>query len=510
MGKIQYLFICALAMVLLSCNTENRKLRILTCGIRHESNTFSTLMTTEADFRVSRGFDALKGQQWAEVCEKENIELIPTVHAYAWPGGVVEKSIFDKYKNEILESVKTAGKLDGIYLDMHGALHVDGYDDAQATFIKEIRDIVGDKVLIGGSFDLHGNLSPDFVRHINILTAYRTAPHRDGAETKARAVTLLIDAIRKGLKPHIESVTIPILVPGEKSITEVEPLHSIYARIPEIAQKEGMMDASVFVGYAWADLPRSAMRVFVVADDKKYSGEAKVEASILAQQIWDSREDMQLDVPSGSIDEMIQKAATYKDSTVFISDSGDNTTAGAPGDNPQVLEALLRNKISNAIVAGIVDPDVLQQCIDIGVGGNIKTKIGGKTDYVFGKPLEIEGKILFLSPGTIMDTPRGAAVIDVQGVKLVVLKSRRSFVEVRDFKEVNLDPLKHKIVVVKLGYLYPELRDIAPVHLMAMTSGFCNLDMKTLPFKNVHRPSYPLNEDMTWSISATIEKHTVR
>ena len=310
---------------------------------------------------------------------------------------------------------------------------------------------------------------------------------------------MLINAIRKDLKPHIESVTIPILVPGEKSITEVEPFHSIYAQIPKIARKEGMMDASVFVGYAWADLPRSAMRVFVVAEDEKYASEARAEARNLAQQIWDKREDMQLDVPSGSIDEMIIKAATYGDTTVFISDSGDNTTAGAPGDNPQVLEALLRNKVSNAIVAGIVDPDVLQQCIKAGVGKTIKTKIGGKTDYVFGKPLEIEGEILLVSTGAMMGSPRGAAVIDVQGIKVVVIKSRRSFVEVSDFEEVDLDPLQHKIVVVKLGYLYPGLRDIAPVHLMALTSGFCNLDMRTLPFKRVNRPSYPLDLDMVWA-----------
>ncbi len=78
------------------------------------------------------------------------------------------------------------------------------------------------------------------------------------------------------------------------------------------------------------------------------------------------------------------------------------------------------------------------------------------------------------------------------------LNARRSFVNVNDFKEVRLNPLDFKIVVVKLGYLYPELRDIAPVHLMALTSGFCNLDMRTLPFKNVHRPCYPLNMNMVW------------
>lgn len=485
----------------LSCNMTGKKnnaKRILTLGIRNESNTFSTLPTKESDFKVLRGAEVLKGEQWAEYCKNAGIELIPTLHAYAWPGGVVERAVFDKYKNEILDSIRRAGHLDGIYLDMHGALHVEGYDDAQATLIEEIRNIVGDDVLISGSFDPHGNLSADFVKHINLLTAYRTVPHRDGAETKLRAVTMLADAINKGLKPDIECVTIPILVPGEKSITEVEPLHSIYAQIPEVAEKEGLMDASVFAGYCWADLPRSAMRVFVVAEDKKYANAAKKEASNLAAQIWDCRADMKLDVPFGSIDEMIEKAGKC-DKTVFISDSGDNTTAGAPGDNTQVLEALLEHKSENALVAGIVDADALQKCIETGVGKEVRLNLGAKVDYVFSKTLDVKGKVTYLSGGSVMKTSRSAAVLDVEGVKVVILKARRSFVTLNDFDEVGLDPLDFKIVVVKLGYLYPELRDIAPFHLMALTSGFCNLDMRTLPFKNVHRPSYPLDLDMVWT-----------
>ncbi len=481
-----------------ACSVQLQQKRVLTLGIRHESNTFSTLLTKESDFKVLRGTDVLKDQAWAGIFKKANIDLIPTLHAYAWPGGVVERSAFEKFMTEILDSIKKAGHLDGIYMDMHGALHVQGYDDAQATLIQKIREIVGKDVLICGSFDLHGNLSPEFVKNIDLLTAFRTAPHRDGAETKARAAQMLTDALQNGWKPFIGYVVIPILVPGEKSITEVEPLHSIYGQIPDVAKKEGLLDASIFAGYCWADLPRSAMRVFVVAKDKKYSAAAKKEAVRLAQQIWDRRGKLELDVPSGSIDEMITKSAEYKGKTVFISDSGDNTTAGAPGDNTQVLQALLRHKIKNAVMAGIVDPDALKECIAAGVGKNIKLTLGGKVDTVFGKPLEINGKVLFISPDSLMNTGRGAAVIETDGVKTVILKSRRSFVEANDFTEVGLNPLDFSIVVVKLGYLYPKLRDIAPVHLMALTSGFCNLDMRTLPFKNVHRPSYPLDKDMIW------------
>ena len=487
-----------LLFLLFACKTENKQKRVLTLGISHESNTFATFLTKESEFLVLRGAEVLKDQQWAYVFRNAGIEIIPTLHAHAQPGGVVERQAFENFKNEIIEDLKNAGKLDGIYMDMHGALHVEGYDDAQATLIREIREIVGKEVLISGSFDLHGNPSPEFVENIDLLTAYRTAPHRDGAETRSRAAQMLVDALINGWKPSIASVVIPILVPGEKSITEVEPLHSIYAQIPDISKIEGLIDGSIFAGYCWADLPRSAMRVFVVAKDKKYSTSARNEAARLAKQIWDSRKRLELDVPSGSIDDMIVKAGEYADTTVFISDSGDNTSAGAPGDNTQVLDALLQHKSKKVLMAGIVDPDALKACIDAGIGKKITLDLGGRIDNVFGKPLIIEAKILFISSDSILKTDRGVAVIETEGVKTVILKTRRSFTELRDFKETELNPLDYKIVVVKLGYLFPELRDIAPVHLMALTSGFCNLDIPTLPYKHVNRPSYPLDPEMVW------------
>ncbi len=481
-----------------TCKQEPARKRILTLGISHESNTFSTFLTKETDFHVLRGTEVLKDQLWADVLKNAGMEIIPTLHADAWPGGIVERSAYENFRNEILNDIKNAGKIDGIYMDMHGALHVEGYEDAQVDLIKGIRDLVGKDILISGSFDLHGNPSPEFVENIDMLTAYRTAPHRDGAETRARAAQMLVDALKSGWKPQIESVVIPILVPGEKSITEVEPLRPIYEQIPGISKMEGLVDASIFAGYCWADLPRSAMRVFVVAKDKKYSATAKNEAVRLARQIWDNRKKLELDVPSGSMDEMILKSQEYADTTVFISDSGDNTTAGAPGDNTQVLGALLHHKCKNALMAGIVDPEALTTYMEAGIGQKVDLTLGGKVDTVFGKPLPISAKVVFISPDSVMNTSRGAAVVETEGVTTVILKSCRSFVEIRDFKEVGLNPLDFKIVVVKLGYLFPELRDIAPVHLMALTSGFCNLDIPNLPYKNVHRPSYPLDRDMTW------------
>lgn len=473
--------------------------RILTLGIRHESNTFSTALTRLSDFTVKRGQEALNGNSWATYAGKQGIELIPTLHAYSWPGGVVEKEAFELFKGEILAGIRRAGKLDGIYMDMHGALHVQGYTDAQATLINEIRALVGKEILISASFDLHGNLSTEFVGGLNLVTAYRTAPHRDVEETRLRAMVMLIEALQRNKRPVIESITIPILVPGEKSITDQLPLRPIYEQIPAVAKQTGLLDASILAGYCWADLPRSAMRVFVLAEDSSHRLKARDAAVQLARQIWEKRADLQLSVPSGSFPEMFKKARQSKAKTVFISDSGDNTTAGAPGDNTLVLQHLIKEKAKQVLLAGIVDPAAFATLLEKQEQDTITLSIGGKIDYTFSNPIRVTARLLKKSADSSIANKRGALLLDINGIKTVILNNRRSFTELRDFKELGLDPLSFKVVIVKLGYLFPQLAAIAPEQLMALTPGFCNLDIPNLPYKQVNRPAYPLDPVMEWA-----------
>ncbi|MFP4621030.1 MAG: M81 family metallopeptidase [Bacteroidales bacterium] len=473
-------------------------MRILTCGIRHESNTFSTFQTTEEDFTVEEGEEILQEKQWARYLQNQNVEIIPTLHAYAWPSGVVKKETFERFKNKILSKARETENIDGVFLDMHGALHVEGYDDAQVHFIKELREVLGEKPLFSGSFDLHGNVSSEFVEHLDLLTAYRTAPHRDGPETDVRAVRLLVNALRENHNPQIVQIKVPILIPGEKGITESEPLKSLYENLPEISQKEGLLDASIFVGYAWADLPRSAMRVDVVAKNKNHVDRARQEAKRMAQRLWDVRKDLDFDVPVASIDKAIEQALEAPEETVYITDSGDNTTAGAAGDNPLVLERLLANEIKDAVVGGIVDSEAVKKCETAGTGSEVELTLGGKMDTIFGEPLNIQGTVQHVTTGE-KDSRERPAVIEVEGIHVVLLNVRRSFTSPEDFREVGIDPLGHKIVVVKLGYLYPKLRDIAPKTIMALTPGFCYQVVKELPYKRVQRPIYPLDPEMSWN-----------
>jgi microcystin degradation protein MlrC len=463
-----------LAVALYACfactSGEKTEFRILTAGIRHESNTFIPYLTTKTDFTMLRGSDATEGRSWAKLLEKEGLEVIPTLHAIAGPSGVVSKETYEAFRDEILEALRASGPVDGIFLDMHGAMHVEGYSDAQADFIQQIRKIAGENVVVAASFDLHGNISKEFIDGLNIVSAYRTAPHIDGEETRTRTARLLVEALKNGFSPRTAHINLPILIPGEKGITSVEPLKSLYARLNEISLE--------------------------------YFPEALAQAEALANTIWEQRANLKFDVPTASIDDAIKVALETQDSTVFITDSGDNVTAGAAGDGTIVLERLLSYKVTDAVLAGIVDPEAVEQCIAAGVDAKVNLSVGGKIDNVFSKPVTITGTVLRL-PREHADSQQPDAVVQVDGVTLVLLSRHRAFTDPSHFSAMEIDPLEHKIVVVKEGYLFQGLRDIAPKTVMALTPGFANQLMENIEYKYVRRPIFPLDPEMAWSANNT-------
>ena len=493
------LVIVLVLFIALGCTPEKKVgFRILTAGIRHELNSFMPYLTNAEDFLLLRGTDITKGQAWSKFLEEEGVEVIPTLTATSGPSGVVSKEAYEAFRDEILEGLEAAGRVDGIFLDMHGALHVEGYPDAQVDFIQQIRKIIGNNVVVAASFDLHGNISQEFMDGLNILSAYRTAPHVDGEETRLRTVKLLLEALQNRYLPQVAHISIPILIPGEKGITSVEPVKSFYDRLPEIAGMEGLMDASIFVGMPWTDVARAGMSVQVVAQDAQYLLKASEQAEELANAIWEQRNNLQFDVETASIDDAIEIAQESQDSTVFITDSGDNITAGAAGDGTLVLERLLAHQVADAVLAGIYDPEAVELCVKAGVGAEVELTIGGKIDYVFSKPLSISGTVLSLPKGEV-NGEKTDVVLQVDDIILVLLSGHRAFTDPVHFQAVDIDPLAFKIVVVKEGYLFQGLRDIAPKAIMALTPGFANQILENLEYIHVRRPIFPLDPDMIWT-----------
>ncbi len=462
--------------------------RIATGGIHIESCTFSPLHSRLDDFMVRRGADLFARYPFLSQFEAE---IIPTLHARALPGGSVEASAYATLKAEFLDRLRAALPLDGLFLDLHGAMNVVGMDDAEGDWIASAREVVGQTCLISGSYDLHGNFTQKQASALDMLSAYRTAPHIDELETRERAFTMLYNALSQGVRPHVLRIRVPVILPGEKTSTEWEPGQSLYGMISD--DVPGVLDESIFVGYAWADEPRSSATIAVSGTDAEAM---RREAARLAQHYWDVRDQFAFGVPTGSMDECIGWALAAPEIPVLISDSGDNPTAGGAGDVPIALSRLIALNVPDAVVASIADTPATDYCYQMGIGAPVDLTLGGKLDPITSRPLAVTGQVKFL-----LDTAESnerQAVVQIGGVQVIVTQRRRPYHTIADFQRLGIEPSQRKIVVVKIGYLQPELKAIAAKAFLALTPGAVDQALERLPFRRIERPMYPLDKAMDW------------
>ena len=474
-----------------------QKMRVAIGGIRHETNTFSPVWTEYGDFTFVRGACVISGGL-KDSCRDEEVELLPTFVARALPSGTVRKTSYVQMKEELLHELRAVLPVDGVYLDLHGAMEVEDIGDGETDLVVALREMVGQDVIVSVSLDLHGNISPTLVEQSNILTAFRTAPHRDYQQTRRRALELLVLALRDHKRPVSVLVKPPLLLAGEQAVTEVEPAKSLYARLVEIDRVPGIMDASFLIGCAWTDSPFTSTSIIVVAEGDETL--AQQQAADLAREVWARRSDFSLGFETASVDESIRRAMAAPERPVFISDSGDNVTAGGAGDIPLFAERLVALGAEDALVAGLTDPESVRQCAAAGEGADVALSIGGKLDQANGRPFVVTGRVHRLSdspedrPG-----PPAMATVRIAGTSIILAKDRRFFADRASIAAAGVSPMAYKIVVVKQGYLFPDLSDHAPRAILALSPGACDERLEELPYRRLQRPIYPLDGDFAWA-----------
>ena len=334
---------------------------------------------------------------------------------------------------------------------------------------------------------------------VDLWACFRTAPHRDQAATLHRTLALLTRCIRLRLRPHPVFIRVPLLLPGERATTHVDPMRSLLTMAGEIEQAPGIVTAEVLIGFGWGDAVHAGASVVVTAEGEEHLPFARRHARRLAQAMWDARRDFTFDQEvARSADEAIDAALRAPESTTFISDSGDNPTAGAPGDSTHFLSRLLAKGVPDAVLAGIADPEAAEACFAQGLGETVTVRLGGKMDAVHGQPLELTGRVehLYRPPDSCQDA--SFAAFRVNGVVVIISNRRMSYHSPGDFQKAGVDPLQHRIVVVKLGYLMAQLRDVAPREILALTPGYADMDFSRLPYTFVSRPIFPLDAEMRW------------
>jgi microcystin degradation protein MlrC len=477
-------------------------MRIAVGGIHIECSTYNPVLNTESDFRVTRG-DELTAAPYFAFLKDYPATFLPTIHARAIAGGPVARATYEAFKAEFLERLKPLLPLDGLYLAMHGAMYVEGMEDAEGDWICAARELVGPDCTVSASYDLHGNVTQRILDALDMYSTYRTAPHIDVEETMRRSVSMLVKSLQTGVKPILLWAPIPVVLPGERTSTVDEPAAALYAMLPDIDALDGVWDASLMVGYVWADEPRATAAAILTGTDRAV---LEREAKRIAQSYWDVRDRFAFGTEVGSIADCVAKALASPTGPVVLADSGDNPTGGGVGDRADVLAELIARGATDTIVAAITDKPAVDAAFAAGVGGRISTQIGGTLDPSSPK-VAVDADVLLLVDA---DKPADReAVVRVGGITLVLAAKRRPYHYLADFARLRLDPHAARIVVVKSGYLSPELAPIANPALMALSPGVVDQFVERLPRLRKARPTYPWDRDFSFTPEVTLSARSV-
>lgn len=211
----------------------------------------------------------------------------------------------------------------------------------------------------------------------NLITGYRTAPHVDIGATQAIAAALLCRAIRENVLPWASLVKIPMLQPGEAATTDTPHVRRILADIDAIQRMDGVWRTSYFTGMSWIDCPHNGSTIVVCGTAKE---RAPIESAMCsaAQNIWETRHDFQLSSNSLKTEDAVRMALESPQKIVFLSDSGDNVTAGATGDNAFMLKLLYERNAQNVLVAGLWDEVAVSACEQAGIGAVMDITLGAR------------------------------------------------------------------------------------------------------------------------------------
>ena len=463
--------------------------RVFVGGFSHETNTFHPVKTASFDF-------ADIGRNVPSVWKDAGLTVVPGIHARPNGGGTIEEKPCREAMNRVLDSLRAALPVDAVFLRLHGAMYAEGIGPAETVLVREVRSLAGPQVPIACTFDLHGNIPARLARFGDILVGLKTAPHTDGAQTADLAGRILLDTLAGKVHPVSYVLPIPMILQGEKAMTTSEPFRSLVEEARRL-EREGVpgheakiLAATLFVGCAWTDLPDTGMSVMITADGSRAAAQAA--AVHLARKVWDARRQFAYGCETAELAEGVERALSAKESTVFLTDSGDNVTASTPGDLPIVLRHLVERNARNAVVAGINDTAAVGRCFEVGEGKSLALSIGATVEKRFGSPLEQVAEVVRL-----VKSPR-MAVIRIAGVEAVLADGPMAFTDPGQFTPCGIDPLRRKIVVVKEGYLYPGLTRIAPRYIMLLTPGAGDMRIEHLTYTRRRRPMFPFEPDTTF------------
>ena len=491
-------------------------MRIAIGGFLHESHSFAPRPTGWREFLQPGGFPGLQRSATMldvlrptsvpaagaiMVAEEQQIEIAPLTWCFANPAGPVTAEAFERICALLVAALSDAldrGKLDGVYLDLHGAMVAVGFDDAEAEVLRRVRAVVGPDMPIAVSLDPHANKTAAMVALSDVLVPFRTYPHVDMKPAGAQATRLLLDMIRSGQRPAKAFRELDFWTPLPGQCTLVAPMADVMAERARLAAAPGMTELAFCFGFPYADFPGCGMAIASYAATEAQAAQA---ADALAAYIASRENDFSLGVmPAAEGVRAAIGAASGARKPIVLADTQDNPGGGGHGDTTGLLAELIRQDAQGAVLALINDSDCAAACHAVGEGARIALSLGGKSD---GAPLAVDAVVEKLTDGRFTCTgPMGkgnpadlgpSALIRVSsGVRVIVVTRKMQALDQALLRHVGIEPSTQKIIALKSSvHFRADFQPIADRVLVVTAPGPVVADPAVLPFTNL-RPGLRL------------------
>jgi microcystin degradation protein MlrC len=491
--------------------------KILIAECKQEVSTFNPVLSRYADFNISFGQDLIDyhrtvrnevGGALSVFDKHAEVEVIPTYSAKAiTSAGTLAANDFQRIAGEFLGSLRKTPAVDGCYFSLHGAMGAEGEDDPEGYLLQEARKILGERLPIVVSLDLHGILTDRMLQHADAVVVYHTYPHVDFFETGERAARLLLRIVAGEVKPVTARVKIPALVRGDELITATGLFGESIRAAQAIEATPGGLSAGMFIGNPFTDVRELRSNSLVVIDGDEER--ARREAEKMAAGFWRHREKMQ--VPLTSLKDSVAMAKDTS-GTVALVDAADATSSGASGDSNAILRELIAQDYQDRALLPIVDADAVKDAFAAGVGATIRTTVGGTLDSKRFIPHLIEAKVRVLSDGHFRSESYGekwysgnTAVLEADNITLVVTSRAVSLYDRSLFYAHGQDPKKFDLVVVKSPHCQHHMFAAWCGRLINVDApGATSANLKSLGHARCARPIFPLDPGVELAAKADV------
>ena len=484
-------------------------MRLLIAMMKHETNTFSPVVTDlkrfedwglfygEAARRAYEG-TGMPFAAYLDLAKAIGAEVVTPVAAEAMPGGPVTRAAYEHLSQAILDAV---GDCDAALLDLHGAMVSETTPDGEGTLLERIRRLKPG-LPIAVTLDLHCNLTQRMVENCTALIGYKTYPHVDMYAVGRQVGEIVLGTIRGAPAPVMAWGNVPLLSQTLCQGTDDQPMRGLIALARDI-EAEGALAATIFGGFALADMPDAGTSAIVVATQ---APAAAAWRKRLLDAAWASREDF-IYKPE-PLEEALARAKAIEQGPVVLLDHADNTGSGGTQDVMTVIAEVIHQGLEDVAVAAVCDPAAVVQMQKAGVGATLTLKLGGKTDMPAikeaGRPLEVTGKVRTLTDGewvvrgpmytgvTVQMGP--TAVLDTGRVQIVVTSRHHEPWDTGVFTSVGIDPWHKKYLLLKSRIHYRA--GFAPLARATITCdgiGVTTSDNRLLEYRHVRRPVFPLD-----------------